>query len=391
MAATPPDEPSQPPAPPPAPVAAPLPAPVPAGGPAAPQADAGDAPPRPRSPGALVVLAVLAVGYTLWAAQDIVLPVLLAMFFALVGNPVMRVLRRLYLPRFLAALLVMGGGIAGGALLGQQLLAPAVDWMQEAPRQMRQLGRELSELVKPVQEANRVAEDIARQASGDGGRKVEVVRTQPDDPYALVTRAPRAIGGVLAVVLLTFFFMVFGEDLQRRAIALLPDRQRQRITVEIMQSIERDLSRYVLTISLINAGVGLLLAAVLHWGLGIAAAEALLWGTVAMLLNFAPYVGPAIGVVVMLAMGFVTWDEVGRAVLPAAIYLGLHTLEGQLVTPLVLGQRMQLSPLVLILALLVFGWLWGIIGLLLAVPLLVCVKRVLARIDGMGGWARLLE
>ena len=365
--------------------------------PAAGEARRGDAPaappppaPRPRSSGALLVLAVLAVGYTLWAAQGVILPVLLAMFFALVGNPMIRLLCRLRVPRFLAALLVLAGGIAGTALLGQQLLAPALDWMQEAPRQMRELGRELSELAEPVREANRVAEDIARQASGEGDGKVEVVRTQVDDPYAVLTRAPRAAAGVLAVVLLTFFFMVFGEDLQRRAIALLPTRQRQRVTVEIMQSIERDVSRYVLTITLINAGLGVLLAAVLHWGLGIDLPEALLWGTIATLLNYAPYVGPAIGVVAMLLMGFVTWDEVGPSLLPAAIYLGLHTLEGQLVTPLVLGQRMQLSPLVLILALLVFGWLWGIVGLLLAVPLLVCVKRVLARIDGLEGWARLL-
>jgi len=78
-------------------------------------------------------------------------------------------------------------------------------------------------------------------------------------------------------------------------------------------------------------------------------------------------------------------------VLPAVIYLGLHTLEGQIVTPIVLGRRMALSPLVLILALMVFGWLWGIIGLLLAVPLLVCVKLVLARVEGFEGWAHLLE
>ena len=346
--------------------------------------------PRPRASAALLVLATLAVGYTLWAAQGVILPVLLAMFFALVGNPVIRALRRLYVPRSLAALLVLAGGIAATGLLGQQLLVPAMDWMQEAPRQMRQVGKELSALVEPVHEAGRVAEDIARQASGEGNDKVEVVRTQQDDPYGLITKAPRAVGGVLAVVLLTFFFMVFGEDLQRRAIALLPTRQRQKITVEIMQSIERDVSRYVFTITLINAAVGLVLAGILHWGLGVEVPEALLWGTIAMLLNFAPYVGPAIGVVLMLAMGFVSWDEVGPSLLPAAIYLGLHTLEGQLITPLVLGQRMQLSPLVLILALLVFGWLWGIVGLLLAVPLLVCVKRVLARIDGLQGWARLL-
>ena len=346
--------------------------------------------PRPRASAAVLLLAMLAVGYTLWAAQGVILPVLLAMFFALIGNPVIRVLRRLRLPRFLAALLVLAGGIAAATLLGQQLLAPALDWMQEAPRQMRQLGTELGKLAEPVREANRVAEDIARQASGDGAQQVEVVRTQVDDPYATLARAPRMAGSVLAVVLLTFFFMVFGEDLQRRAIALLPTRQRQRVTVEIMQAIEQDVSRYVFTITLINTGVGILLAAVLHWGLGVDLQEALLWGTIAMLLNFAPYVGPAIGVVAMLLMGFVTWDEVGPSLLPAVIYLGLHTLEGQLVTPLVLGQRMQLSPLVLILALLVFGWLWGIVGLLLAVPLLVCVKRVLARIEGLEGWARLL-
>src|SRR3546814_18954729 len=90
-------------------------------------------------------------------------------------------------------------------------------------------------------------------------------------------------------------------------------------------------------------------------------------------------------------MGFITYDEIGPSLLPAAIYLGLHTLEGQILTPVVLGRRMALSPLILILALMVFGWLWGIIGLLLAVPLLVCVKLVLVKIEGMEGWARLLE
>ena len=109
------------------------------------------------------------------------------------------------------------------------------------------------------------------------------------------------------------------------------------------------------------------------------------------ILNFAPYVGPLVGMVVMLLMGFASYGEPLHALAPAAIYLGLHTLEGQIVTPIVLGRRMALSPLVLILALMVFGWLWGIIGLLLAVPLLVCVKLVLARVEGLTGWARLLE
>ena len=354
--------------------------------------DAPPAPPqRPRASSALVVLAALAVGYTLWAAQEVILPVLLAVFFAMIGNPVVRGLHRLYLPRFLAALLVLLAGLAGAGALGWQLAAPATDWVQEAPRQMRQLGRELRELTEPVHEANRVAENIARAAGGGDVTRLEVVRTHADDPYAFFNKAPKAVAWLLAVVLLTFFFMVFGEDLQRRAIALLPTRQRQKLTVGIMQSIEHEISRYVFTITVINAVVGLLFAATLHWALGVALPESLLWGTIVALLNFAPYVGPAIGMALMLVMGFVTWNEVGPSLLPAGFYLLLHTVEGQVVTPLVLGRRMRLSPLVLILALTLFGWLWGIVGLLLAVPLLVCVKLVLARIEGLEGWARLLE
>ena len=349
------------------------------------------APVRPRASTALVVLATIAVGFTLWAAQGLLLPVLLAMFFALVGNPVIRLLRRLYVPRFLAALLVLLAGLAGTGLLAQQLVAPAGEWIRQVPREMRSLAPKLRDLTRPVQEANKAAVNIARAAGGEStSRPVEVVRTEVNDPYKALTATPRMIASVLAVVLLTFFFMVYGANLQRNSLALLPDRQQKRVTVEILQSIEREMSRYVLTITLINALVGLALAGALYW-LGIPGDEALLWGTMAALLNFAPYVGPLIGILVMLLMGFVAFDDLWQSLAPAMIYLGLHTLEGQLVTPIVLGARMALSPLVLILALMVFGWLWGIIGLLLAVPLLVCVKIILTKVEGLEGWARLLE
>ena len=346
--------------------------------------------PRPRSATAMVVLATLAVGYTLWAAQEVILPVLLAMFFALVGNPVIRLLRRLWIPRFLAALLVLVAGLAGTGALAVQLVEPATTWAEQAPREARKLGRQLQALTAPMHEANRIAEDMARAAAGEANRKVEVVRTRVDDPYAVLTRTPRLAASVLAVVLLTFFFMVYGENLQRNAIALLPGRQQKKFTVEILHSIEREVSRYVLTISVINMVVGLVFAGILY-ALGFAPQEALLWGTMVMLLNFAPYVGPLIGMVAMLLVGFVAFDDTLHALAPAALYLLLHTIEGQIVTPIILGRRMALSPLVLILALMLFGWLWGLIGLLLAVPLLVCIKLVLAQLDGMHGWARLLE
>ena len=359
-----------------------------------PDANSGAEPPlaplRPRASTALVVLATLAVGYTLWAAQDVILPILLAVFFALIGNPMIRGLQRLFVPRALGAIVVLLLGLAGTAMLGAQLLEPATEWAKQVPREMRDLAPKLRELTKPMKAANEAAEDFARATDGEDSKPVEVVRTEVNDPYKSLTTTPMMIASVLAVVLLTFFFMVYGENLQRNALSLLPTRQQKRVTVEIMHSIEREISRYVLTISVINALVGLALAGILYL-LGVPLAEALLWGTMAMILNYAPYVGPLIGIIIMLMMGFVAFDELWMSLLPAGIYLGLHPLEGQILTPIVLGRQMRLSPLVLILALMLFGWLWGIVGLLLAVPLLVCVKIVLGRIEGLEGWATLLE
>ncbi|KRA82084.1 transporter [Lysobacter sp. Root667] len=348
-------------------------------------------PPRPRAPASVVVLATLAVGATLWAAQALILPILLAAFFALIGNPIIRGLHKLWLPRFAGALIVLIGGLAAAGLLANQLIEPAGEWVRQVPREMKQLAPKLREMTRPMQEANRAAQNIARAAGGESTAKpVQVVKTELNDPYRSLTSTPKYVASVLAVVLLTFFFMVYGESLQRNAIGLLPGLRERKVTVDILQSIEREISRYVLTISLINTALGLALAGALFW-LGVPLPEALLWGTMAAVLNFAPYVGPLIGMVTMLLMGFVAFDEVWRALLPAGLYLVLHTIEGQIVTPIVLGRRMRLSPLVLILALMIFGWLWGIVGLLLAVPMLVCVKLVLARIEGLEKWSKLLE
>jgi predicted PurR-regulated permease PerM len=347
--------------------------------------------PRPRASIAVQVLATLAVGYTLYAAQELILPVLLAMFFALIGNPILRMLQRFWIPRFFGAVLVLSLGLVGTAALTRQLVVPAGEWIRQVPSQMQELAPKLRNLVRPVREANKAAENIARAAGGEStGAPVRVVRTEVNDPYKALTATPRLVASVLAVVLLTFFFMVYGESLQRNAIALLPGRQQKRITVDILQSIEHEISRYVFTISMINALFGLAFAGALFY-LQVPLNEALLWGTMAALLNFAPYVGPLIGIIVMLLMGFVAFNDPLHSLLPAGIYLLLHTFEGQLITPIILGRRMALSPLILILGLMVFGWTWGIIGLLLAVPLLVCVKLVLGKIEGMEGWAKLLE
>lgn len=356
-------------------------------------ADAGATPAndqRPRASGAQVVLATLASLFALWATRDLLIPLLLAMFFALIGNPIIRGLKRMYVPRFVGGLLVIGAGLGAAGVLVNQLAEPAAVWVRQAPAELHQLAPKLRALLRPVQEANSAAQSIAQAASSGGAKPVQVIRTEVNDPWSAFLTTPRWIASVLAVVLLTYFFMVYGEDFQKRAIAMLSTRQKKRVTADILMAIEVEMSRYVLTISVINFVVGALLAGIL-FAIGLPLQQALLWGTAAAILNFAPYVGPMIGVGLMLLMGFVNFQGLFASLLPAMVYLGLHVLEGEIVTPIILGRRMAISPLVLILALMVCSWLWGIAGLLLAVPMMVCVKIVVSKIDGLTSWSNLLE
>ena len=350
--------------------------------------------PRPRASMAVLVLATIAVVAVAWLAQSVILPVLLAIFLSLIGNPIIRALRKLYLPRTLAAILVVAGGLMLTGVLVAQLIEPAKEWAHDVPKQVSKLTPKIKTLIKPVQDANRVAENIAHAAGSTAttAQKPMVVRaTSEEDKVISLATTPKHLTQVFSVILLTLFFMIFGENLQRHAIDLLPGWRKKKLTVEILQAIEREMSRYVLTISAINLAMGFAIALGLYFIAGMNLQEALLWGTMAALLNFAPYLGPAIGVLVMLVVGFVQEDQLWLALLPAGIYLALHTLEGQIVTPVIIGKRLAISPLILMVALLVFGSGWGIVGLLLAVPLLACVKIVLSKIEGMQGWARLLE
>ena len=345
---------------------------------------------RPRSTPAQLVVAAFVALFAAWATRDVLIPLLLAMFFALIGNPIIRGLKRLFIPRFIGGLIVLGAGMVAADLLIDQLAEPASVWIHQAPTQLRDLEPRLRALLRPVQEASTAAQSIAQAASSGSSKPVRVIQTEVNDPWSTFMETPRLIASVLAVLLLTYFFMVYGESFQRKAIAMLPSRQQKRVTADILQSIEREMSRYIVTISLINALVGAILAGLLTL-IGMPPQQALLWGTLAAILNFVPYVGPMIGVAVMLLVGFTTFKGLLPALLPAMIYLGLHVLEGEIVTPIILGKRMAISPMILILSLMVCGWLWGIAGLLLAVPMMVCVKIVLSKIDSLTGWATLLE
>jgi len=349
-----------------------------------------EAPPPYRAPVRLIALIVSLAAC--WLASSLLIPVMLAMLMALLSNPMVKRLQKMWIPRWLGSLLVVVGGLALSVWLASLLIGPAADWVKQAPTELRQLAPKIKKLTRQVEQANKAAASIVTAA---GAAPPPVAAAAEDKPQALnlwtlVWRAPRMLASLLAVVLLAYFFLVYGQELQRRAIARLPRARHKEITVDILKRIEADLSRYVLTISAINLCLGMVLTAALYW-LGIELGDALLWGTMAALLNYVPYVGPLSGVALLGLVGVVAFDQPSRMIIPPALYLALHVSESQIVTPIILGQRMAISPLVMLLWLMLWGFLWGVAGLLLAVPMLASIKIVAERVPGWEPWARLVE
>lgn len=325
--------------------------------------------------------------YTCYFAAELILPILLAAFLALLLSPLMRRLTQRWLPRWLAALtmITLLLGLIGG--IGNALYPAAAEWVGRAPTVLREATPRLKALTRPFQEASKVTASLGEIAGDEEVRRARVVLQAPARAN-LLAATPRALAGVLAVVLLTYFFLLYGDTLLRRILMLRPTWSAKRLTVDILRAIQNDVSRYFLTVCCTSFGLGVATAALL-WLIGVD--TPLLWGALAALLNLTPYVGPLVMAALLALVGLAQFPTLGVALLPAAGYLALHTLESQIFTPLVLGRTVNLNPLAIIVWLMIWGWLWGILGLLLAVPMLVCFKIICSRVESLQDFAILLE
>jgi predicted PurR-regulated permease PerM len=343
--------------------------------------------------GAVRLIAVLFGLAACWLARDLLVPIMLAMLLALLANPMVSRLNRIWIPRWFGSLVIVLGGLVLAVSLASLLIGPASVWVKQAPTQLRELAPKLKSLTKQVEQANKAAASIvgaAGAAPSVSAAVAELDKPRPPNLWAVISSAPRMLATILAVVLLAYFFLVYGGNLQRNALSRLTDPEQKARTIDILRTIEADLSRYVQTISVINLLLGLVLTGSLYW-LGLGLSDALLWGTLAALLNFVPYVGPLSGVILLAVVGVVAFDKPMQMLVPPALYLGLHVLESQFLTPVILGRRMAISPLVMLVWLMLWGFLWGIAGLLLAVPMLASLKIVAERVDGWQGWAKVIE
>lgn len=352
----------------------PMNSPVPTAGPPAtgsPRRRVG-APPRAAIV-ALVGLFIIALFAVLYVARAFIVPIVLAMQLALVLCPAVRALRRLGLPGPAGAALVLFGLlVAAGA--GFYLLAgPTGTWMEKLPESFRMVEYRIRDVRKPVEVVRRAADEMRKIAAIDAADKpAPVVEVKNHDAMnTLVSGTHTLLTGIGLTALALYFFLGWGDLFLRKLIRVLPTLAGKKRAVEIARETQRQISAYLLTITLVNALLGAVLGGAV-WLLGVP--NPALWGAMAFVLNFIPFLGPLTGVVVLGVVALVTLPGLGQALLVPAVYFLLHSVESNIITPLVLSRRLTLNPLVMFLWLSLCFWLWGILGALLAVPMLQTLK-----------------
>lgn len=325
---------------------------------------------------ALVGIFVILSFQALRASAPLLFPMTLAFITYLVLTPIVRGMARAFVPPALGAALVLVGVVASGAIVTNMLYPPAADWIARAPESAQTIERRLRSFKAPMEKLNEATKSVEK-ITGMPGEPPAVAVRQATIAEMLFsqTRSILAVAGT--VLVLVYFLLVASDDLPRKIAMLLP-RADEGDVAEIMLRTESEISRYLLTIALINTALAVVVGCVM-WALGLP--NPMLWGVMAGVLNFVPFVGPLASGIVLTGVAVLTFDEIAHALLVPACFFTITTIEGLGLTPWLVGRSLVLSPIAVVGSLLVWSWLWGIPGALVAVPILAIVKIVADHVE----------
>jgi predicted PurR-regulated permease PerM len=342
--------------------------------------------PRTFFLGGLFALGVLA---ALYVASSVILPVVFALVLNLLLQPGVRLLGRLHLPRAVGALLTVL--LVIGAIVGlvAALSVPAANWAERLPEGIPRLEAHLQVMKGPIQALQKVIQQAEQVADAPPSRgSIVSVRRDLGITGALFAGTRSILDGLFTTVLVLYFLLVAGNIFLRRIVEILPTFGNKRQAVDISQQIQEDISAYLVTITGMNAAVGVTTAVAMYLcGLG----DPLLWGTTAFLLNYIPILGPLFGVCIFVLVGMLSFESVWWALLPPALYFGIHLVEGESLTPMLLARRFTLNPVLIILSLVFWFWMWGMLGAILAVPMLAILKIISDRLRPLKALGHFLE
>jgi predicted PurR-regulated permease PerM len=336
---------------------------------------------------AVTGLFILAVFYTIYFMRSILLPIVLALLLSYLLRPIVRGLARLKIPLPVSAALLLIGffGLVGYGI--SALATPTVEWLQKAPAGLTELQRKLLPVKKSVAQVTEATGAIEKLASTNAEIKAVEVKRHPIAEMLFMRTPEFAASAVLSLILL-YFLLVYDQIFIAKLVKLLPTLSDKKAAVGIAYDIESQVSRYLFTVTAINVCLGVAVGTAVGL-LGLR--NPVMWGVMVALLNFVPYLGALTGIICMTIGAVLSFDTFGYALIFPAVYLGFGVLEGSFITPWVMGRSLTLNPVIILLSLTFWGWMWGIVGIILAVPILAAFKIFCAHIEPMEPLAEFLS
>jgi predicted PurR-regulated permease PerM len=341
-----------------------------------------------------IVLVVLGAIAFLYFTRPVLLPVFLACIAGMTLKPLIRWLSYCRIPPALSAAVVLCLLVAAIGIGFFQLGRPALTWMNEAPQHMTELRQRVQKMFPLFRRFSQAAAAVDNLGATEEEKKEEqkkapmVEMKNTRGTSSILNWTGTLLVGLGETLVLVYLLLASGDLFLQKLVHVMPTFSDKKRAVEINREIQQNISNYLFSVSLINIGLGIVVSGGLYF-MGVP--NAAMWGMLVAVLNFVPYFGPVAGMILLVTVGLLTFDTLWMGLLPAAWYLVLHLLEANLITPVLLGRRFTLNPVVIFVSLIFWTWLWGVPGALLSVPILVSIKVVCDRVPTLSSISELLS
>ncbi len=318
----------------------------------------------------------IALPFALRAGAEFFLPVTTALVIAIALVPLLEWLERRRVPSALAALMCIVLFLAVANIAVAAIVFPATEWFQQLPERVGQLRQTLAPLVEVYSDLEEFIDDLVNEFGRSPSSAPQTVQVETPNSLLqiIASSAPFAAVQMFFAVLVIFFFLSGWTRMRKRTITARASFGGAMTTARVIQQVVDATSTYLGTITIVNIGMGLVLALALYL---IEMPTPLMWGGIAAVLNYIPYLGPIASALLLGLGGLMTFQDPWYALLPALIFICIHLVEANFVTPTVVGRRLTINPLLILLSLSFWAWVWGTTGALLAVPLLIIFRTIL--------------
>lgn len=343
---------------------------------------------------AQTVLIVLGTITFLYFARPVLLPIFLACVAGMTLKPLIRWSSYCHIPPAVSAAILLMVLVAGVVIGFTQFGRPALTWVKDAPQHMTELRQRVQKILPPGAPFSEAVTAVGNFGATEEEKKEEQKLTptvQVKDNHSstsIINWTGVFLAGLGETFVLLYLLLASGDMFLQKLVRVMPTLGDKKRAVEISHEIQQNISNYLFSLTLINLGLGVVVAGGLYF---IGVPNAAMWGVFVAVMNFVPYFGPVAGIILLAAVGLLTFEaSLLQALLAPAWYLLLHLLEANLITPALLGRRFTLNPVVIFVSLIFWTWLWGVPGALLSVPILVSIKVVSDRVPAMSHMSELL-